>query len=109
MNDIIIGGKMASSMKKGKYPDGTQLLSFQIKESYKGGVNRFKVVVTGEDNIRFCTKHLKGGAPVFVRGHVRVKNHQVKDAAVLVDGNENELVIKDFIVKAYEVSDEPFS
>lgn len=108
MNNIVIGGKMSSSMKNGSYPDGTKLLSFQIKESHKGGENRFNVIVTGEDNIRYCQKHLRGGATVYVKGHVIVKNYQVKNAVVLVDGNNNDLYVKDFIIKAYAVKDKPF-
>lgn len=96
-------------MKNGNYPDGTKLLSFQIKESYRGGVNRFKVVVTGEDNIRFCKNHFRGGATIYIKGHAIIKNYQVKNAIVFVEGNKNELVVKDFIIKAYEVSDKPFS
>ena len=108
MNHIIIGGKMSSSMKNGSYPNGTKLLSFQLKESHKGGMNRFNVVVTGENNIQYCKKHFRGGDTVFVKGNVIVKNYPVKNAVVLVDGRNTELYVKDFIIKAYEVNSRPF-
>ena len=56
MNEIYLGGKISSEVTEGNYPDGTPLATFHLKESFKGNKNSFKVIVTGEDNIRYLQK-----------------------------------------------------
>lgn len=107
VNEIYLGGKISSEVTEGNYPDGTPLATFHLKESFKGNKNSFKVIVTGEDNIRYC-KRLKTGYTVYVRGYVRSRNYQVKDAVVIRDGKQDDLKVREFFVKALEIRNKPF-
>ena len=106
MNVIYLGGKLASDVTDGSYPDGTPLVTFYLKVSYKGNKNKFKVIVTGEDNIQFC-KRLKSGSTVYVKGYARSRYYHVKDAVVVKDGKQNDLIAWEFFVKASEISKRP--
>lgn len=108
MNQIYLGGKIASKISCGSYPDGTPIVSFSLKESFKGSKNIFSVIVTGEENIKYCER-LKVGYTVYVKGSIRSRNYQVKNAVVIRDGKQSDLKVHEFFVKAAAISTKPLT